>query len=109
MSDNALEHQLAKFHDRSGRGQDARDPASGNDGDPVAGLTKLFQLRRDHDDSDPFFPIEFFERVQHKSFCADINTPGRFGDKKDSGLQGKSLGQADLLLVAAGELPRILF
>ena len=48
--------------------------------------------------------VEPLERVEHQRFRADVDAAGRLGDKEELRLERECLGQANLLLVAAGEL-----
>ncbi len=60
------DHQQAELlRGRSSR-QDARHPSAGNDGDAVAGLPQLLQLRGDHHYRHAALAVELLQRLQHQ-------------------------------------------
>ena len=88
--------------------QDTGDPAAGDDGDAVADLAQLLQLGGDHHHRDAGFAVKFLQRLQHQRLGAHVDTAGRLGHEEEAGLQRERLGQAHLLLVAAGQLSGLL-
>ena len=79
-----------------------------DDGDAVADGAQLLQLAGHHDDGHAQFPVVLVQGVQHQALGADVDAAGGFGDEQQVRRDGEGLGQADLLLVAAGELHGLL-
>ena len=102
------DHQHAEF---LGRGRSRTDPGdftARDNGDPIADLPQLLELRGDHHHGDAALAVELLERVEHQLLGADVNAARRLGDEEELRLEREGLGKADLLLVAAGELARLL-
>ena len=102
------DHQHAKVFRRICRGEYAGNLAAGYDRNTVADRTQLLQLGRDHDDGDAAFTVEAAQGFQNQRLRADVDTAGRLGYEEELRLEREGFGEAHLLLVAAGQLPRFL-